>query len=41
MKDKNKLRDILDAIEAIEDYKVSSYDEFLADTKPKMLSFST
>jgi uncharacterized protein with HEPN domain len=33
MKDKNKLRDILDAIEAIEDYKVSSYDEFLADTK--------
>jgi uncharacterized protein with HEPN domain len=33
MKDKKKLRDILDAIEAIEDYEVSSYDEFLADTK--------
>jgi uncharacterized protein with HEPN domain len=27
------LRDIIDAIEAIEVYSVSSYDEFLADTK--------
>jgi uncharacterized protein with HEPN domain len=33
MKDKKKLRDILDAIEAIEDYAVPGYDEFLADTK--------
>jgi len=33
MRDKNKLRDILEAIEAIEAYSVSSYDEFLADTK--------
>jgi uncharacterized protein with HEPN domain len=27
------LRDIVDAIEAIEAYSVSSYDEFLADSK--------
>ena len=33
MKDRKKLRDILDAITAIEAYSVSSYDEFLADTK--------
>ncbi len=33
MNDKKKLRDIVDAIEAIEAYSVSSYDEFLADTK--------
>lgn len=33
MKDKNKLRNILDAIESIEAYSVSSYDEFLADAK--------
>jgi uncharacterized protein with HEPN domain len=33
MREKKKLRDILDAIEAIEAYSVSSYDEFLADTK--------
>lgn len=33
MKDRKKLRDILDAIEAIEAYSVSSYEEFLADTK--------
>lgn len=33
MKDKKKLRDILDAISAIEEYSVSSYEEFLADTK--------
>jgi uncharacterized protein with HEPN domain len=33
MKDKKKLRDILDAIEAIEAYSVSSYEEFLADDK--------
>jgi uncharacterized protein with HEPN domain len=33
MNDKKKLRDIVDAIEAIEVYSVSSYDEFLADTK--------
>jgi len=31
MNDKKKFRDILDAIEAIEAYSVSSYDEFLAD----------
>ena len=33
MKDKKKLRDIVHAIEAIETYSVSSYDEFLADGK--------
>ena len=33
MKDNKKLLDILDAIEAIESYSVSRYDEFLADTK--------
>ena len=33
MNDRKKLRDILDAIEAIEMYSVSSYDQFLADTK--------
>jgi uncharacterized protein with HEPN domain len=33
MRDKKKLQDILDAIVAIETYAVSSYDEFLADTK--------
>ena len=33
MKDRKKLSDILDAIGAIEAYSVSSYDEFLADTK--------
>jgi uncharacterized protein with HEPN domain len=33
MKDQKKLRDILDAIEAIEAYSVSSYEEFLADAK--------
>ena len=33
MNDQKKLRDILGAIEAIEDYSVSSYDEFLADSK--------
>ena len=33
MNDKKKLRDIIEAIEAIEAYSVSSYDEFLADTK--------
>jgi len=33
MKDQKKLRDILDAIEAIETYSVSSYEEFLADAK--------
>lgn len=33
MKDKKKLHDILDAIEAIEAYSVPSYDEFLADSK--------
>jgi uncharacterized protein with HEPN domain len=33
MRDKSKLRDILDAIEAIEAYSVASYDEFLADPK--------
>ena len=33
MNDKKKLRDIVDAIEAIESYSVSSYDEFLTDDK--------
>jgi len=33
MKDRKKLRDILDAIKAIEAYSVSSYDEFVTDTK--------
>jgi uncharacterized protein with HEPN domain len=33
MKDRKKLSDILDAITAIEAYSVSSYEEFLADTK--------
>ena len=33
MNDKKKLHHILDAIEAIESYSVSSYDEFLADAK--------
>jgi uncharacterized protein with HEPN domain len=33
MNDKKKLRDIVDAIKAIEAYSVSSYDEFLADDK--------
>ena len=28
-----KMRDIVDVIEAIEAYSVSSYDEFLADAK--------
>ena len=33
MNDKKKLRDIVYAIEAIEGYSVSSYDEFLTDEK--------
>ena len=33
MNDRKKLRDIIDAIEAIEGYSVSSYEEFLADAK--------
>ena len=33
MKDKEKLRDMLNAIEAIEAYKVSSFDEFLTESK--------
>jgi len=33
MKDKQKLDDILDAINRIETYSVSSYDEFLSDSK--------
>ncbi|MBN2501487.1 MAG: DUF86 domain-containing protein [Anaerolineales bacterium] len=33
MKDERKLRDILNAIEAIETYAVSDYDEFVSDTK--------
>jgi uncharacterized protein with HEPN domain len=33
MNDKKKLRDIVDAIESIETYSVSSYEEFLADAK--------
>jgi uncharacterized protein with HEPN domain len=35
MNDKKKLRDIVDAIESIEAYSVSSYDEFLADAKTR------
>jgi uncharacterized protein with HEPN domain len=33
MKDLKKLQDILEAIEAIESYSVSTYDEFLSDGK--------
>ena len=33
MKDEKRLRDILGAIKAIESYSVSSYDEFIAETK--------
>ena len=33
MKDERKLRDILNAIEAIETYAVSDYDAFVSDTK--------
>lgn len=33
MREKKKLRDILDAIEALEAYKVSTYEEFLANSK--------
>jgi uncharacterized protein with HEPN domain len=33
MNDRKRLRDILDAIEAIEAYSVPSFDQFLADTK--------
>ena len=33
MKDQKRLRDILGAIKAIDSYSVSSYDEFIADTK--------
>lgn len=33
MKDKKRLQDILNAIEAIEAYGISNYDEFLADSK--------
>jgi len=33
VKDEKKLQDILDAIEAIEAYSVSSYDEFVEDHK--------
>jgi uncharacterized protein with HEPN domain len=33
MKDKKKLQDILDAIEAVESYSLSSYEEFIADHK--------
>jgi uncharacterized protein with HEPN domain len=33
MKDKQNLLDILDAIERIEAYSVSSYDDFLSDPK--------
>lgn len=33
MKDENRLRDILAAIEAIKSYSVSSYEEFVSDDK--------
>ena len=33
MKDEKRLRDILNAIKAIDSYSVSSYDQFIADTK--------
>lgn len=33
MKDEKRLGDILGAIKAIDSYSVSSYDEFIADTK--------
>ena len=32
-KDEKRLQDILNAIDAIEAYKVSSYEEFMADEK--------
>ncbi len=33
MRDQARLQDILESIETIESYAVSSYEEFLADTK--------
>ena len=33
MKDKKKLQDIIDAIQMIESYSVSSYEEFLEDSR--------
>ena len=33
MKDRQRLQDILDAIEAIELYSVDTFDEFVADSK--------
>lgn len=33
MKDRKKIQDILDSIQTIEDYSVSSYEEFLGDSK--------
>ena len=33
MKDRKKLQDILDSIQMIEDYSVSTYEEFLSDSK--------
>ena len=33
MNDKKRLQDILDAIEAIESYQVSTYAEFIVDSK--------
>jgi uncharacterized protein with HEPN domain len=33
MKDEKRLRDILDAIKAIDSYSVSSYESFMADPK--------
>jgi uncharacterized protein with HEPN domain len=33
MNDKKRIQDILDAIEAIESYRVANFEEFLADQK--------
>ena len=33
MKDKKRVQDILSAIESIEVYRVSTYDEFLSNSK--------
>lgn len=35
MKDKNRLHDILAAIETIESYSVSSYEDFISNEKTK------
>jgi uncharacterized protein with HEPN domain len=41
MNDKKRLQDILDAIEAIESYQVSTYAEFIVDSKTQDAIFTT